>query len=200
MTLRKIVGTVRGVTIEVAAWDGAGADVDLSCVCMFAREIGGGPPKGGLAHVNAALDGHLVELRDDGCFRALAGKTLLIDRPPRPIAAKSLLILGLGEPVSWTSQSLVPAVHLAASTALNLDMGSVAFAPSMLDSGLLPDQTRCAPASMVEGLIAALHTNNRLQELGLTRRPALQHWIFDVGAERFEDAAGQFRAMLQAAQ
>lgn len=196
MTRRQIVGTLHGVVIEVAAWDGSAAEVDLSCACMFAGEVGGRPPVGGLAHLDAALSGQLLQLRAEGLFTATAGDTLYLDQPPTAVAARALLILGMGSPTGWTAHSLAPAVRLAVSTALMLRVESGALAPSMLDSGLGPDQTSGAPAAMVQGLAAALDAQARLQAAGLVQPLSLTRWAFDVGVERFDGAVRAFGAAL----
>lgn len=196
MTDRRIVGTLHGVAIEVAAWDGSAAEVDLSCACMFTEETDGGPPVGGLAHLDRALGGALVQLRTDGLFAAEAGETLFIDRPPSAVAARALLILGMGTPRGWTAQELAPAVQRSVATALALHVGSAAIAPSMLDSGLGPAQTAGAPAAMMAGLAAALDAHARLRAIGFARDAALERWVFDVGAARFAGAAAAFGAAL----
>ncbi|SDA35719.1 M17 family peptidase N-terminal domain-containing protein [Sphingomonas sp. NFR15] len=194
MTQRQIVGTLHGVAIEVAAWDGSAAQVDLSCACMFEAELGGGPPTGGLAHLDHALSGTLLWLRGEGIFHANVGETLYIDQPPATVAARALLILGMGSPIGWSASALSSAVRLAVSTALALGASSGALAPSMLDSGLEPDQTSGAPKAMVAGLAAALDAQARLQAIGLVQRTSLSSWSFDVGAPRFSHAVAAFSA------
>ncbi|MET3710756.1 hypothetical protein ABIC65_001458 [Sphingomonas trueperi] len=196
MTERKIVGTLHGVAIEVAAWDGSAAEADLSCACMFTEELGGGPPVGGLAHLDAALGGALVRLRADGIFAAEIGETLFLDQPPPTVTARALLILGMGTPVGWHAQELTAAVRRAVTIALGLGVGSAALAPSMLDSGLGPDQTEGAPAAMVAGLAGALDAHARLRAIGFAGDPALRRWTFDVGAARFSGAVAAFGAAL----
>lgn len=196
MTERRIVGTLYGVAIEVAAWDSSAAEVDLSCACMFTEELGGEAPVGGLAHLDQALGGALVQLRREGLFTAEAGATLLLDKPPPEVAARALLILGLGVPTGWTARALAPAVQRAVSSALALHVGSGALAPSMLDSGLGTSQTGGAPAAMVTGLAAALALHARLRSLGLVDDLRLERWVFDVGAERFPGAVAAFGAAL----
>lgn len=198
MALKKTVGAQHGVSIEVAAWDGAGADVELSCVAMFSREVGGNAPQGGLAHVDTALNGRLLDLRKDGYFTARLGETALISTPPPSIAATALLIVGAGDPSVWSPPALAQTVNAAANMALALRATSVAFAPSMLDSGVMPEQTQNAPAFMVQGLIAALKLNARLEVLGLAPDSLLKRWAFDVGEARFEHAAAQFEAEVKA--
>lgn len=196
MTQRRTVGTLHGVAIEVAAWDGSAAEVDLSTAGMFSSEQGGGPPVGGLAHLDRALNGQLLRLRAEGVFAAQAGETLYLNRPPPPVTARALLILGMGSPIGWGAAQLASAVRGAVSTALALGVGTGAFAPSMLDSGLGPEQTDGAPAGMVQGIAAALAAHARMATVGWVRPAALTQWTFDVGAARFEGAAAAFGAVI----
>lgn len=190
------VGSAFDVTLDVAAWDGAGAQVDLSCAAMFSEEPAGAPT-GGLAHLDAALGGRLLELRREGHFTGAPGECLLISQPPETVAAKALLVVGLGHPQGWTPLHLREAVRSAATFALALGVRSAAFAPGMRDSGLSADGTAGAPAHMIAGLAAALATRHRLVAMGLAPAPVLERWAFDVGAERLEAAAREFREQLR---
>lgn len=154
------------------------------------------PPSGGLAHLDQALSGQLLRLQDEGVFRADVGEALYLDQPPTTVAARALLILGMGTPTGWSAPALSPAVRLAVSTALALDVETGALAPSMLDSALDPAQTNGAPKAMVAGLAAALDAHARLQAIGLVRPISLARWSFDVGAARFAGAVAAFGAAL----
>lgn len=55
MVPRQIIGSWRDVSFEVAAWDGVGAQVDLSCGCMFTHEATADGPTGGLHHLDGAV-------------------------------------------------------------------------------------------------------------------------------------------------
>ncbi|MBO9723336.1 MAG: hypothetical protein J7530_03055 [Novosphingobium sp.] len=195
MTTAHPVGAASGVSIEVAAWDAVGAEVDLSCAGMFAREAGS-QLSGGLAHLNAALEGRLLDLRRSGSFTGRLGECLLLDSPPAPVRAPALLLVGLGEPDGWSTAHLREALRAAGTFALALGVRSAAFAPGMLDSGLLPDQTLGAPAHMTGGLAQALKARGTLVEMGLARAPRLERWIFDVGEARLTSAIENFRDAL----
>ncbi|BBA38741.1 MULTISPECIES: M17 family peptidase N-terminal domain-containing protein [Burkholderia] len=192
MVLRQIIGSWRDVTFEVAAWDGVGAQVDLSCGCMFAREAAGEGPTGGLRHLDLALSGALTGLRREGYFLAAPMETLLISRPPAGIEAGSLLLVGLGEPASWTIAVTANAAATAARTAMQQGARSVAFAPSVLDGGLATAATEGMPEVMVMAVLATIATRYRIAELGLAALPSLRHWVFDVGASRFDGAVEHF--------
>lgn len=190
------VGTAFDVSIEVAAWDAAGADVELSSAAVFSREATGAQLTGGLAHLNAALDGRLVELRREGVYTAAIGECLLVADPPAVIQGNAVLLVGLGDPEGWSAAGLRNAVRAAAEFALAMGVKSAAFAPGMLDSGITPDGTAGAIAHMLEGLAAALHARSRLVDFGLAKKPALQRWVFDVGAARLPIATAEFRERL----
>jgi len=192
MTTAHPVGAAFGVSIEVAAWDAVGAEVDLSCAGMFAREAGS-QLSGGLAHLDAALEGRLQELRRNGSFTGRLGDCLLLDSPPAAIRAPAVLLVGLGEPEDWATSRLREALRAAGTFALALGVRSAAFAPGMLDSGLLPDQTLGAPLHMTGGLAQALKAHGALVEMGLAKAPRLERWIFDVGEARLASAIESFR-------
>ncbi|RQZ42245.1 peptidase M17 [Burkholderia sp. Bp9090] len=199
MVLRHSIGRWREVSFEVAAWDGVGAQVDLSCGCMFAREATGDGPTGGLRHLDLALSGALTGLRREGRFLAAPMETLWISHPPAGIAARALLLVGLGDPASWTIERTADAVATAARTAIQQEVESAAFAPSILDGGLTTVATEGMPQAMVKAVLAAIDTGYRVAELGLAAPPALRRWVFDVGAARFDGAVEHFGNALAAA-
>ncbi|MBR8210642.1 peptidase M17 [Burkholderia cenocepacia] len=198
MVLGQIIGSWRDVSFEVDAWDGVGAQVDLSCGCMFTYEAGGGPT-GGLRHLDVTLSGALTGLRREGFFSAAPMETLLISRPPEGIAAAALLLVGLGDPASWTIETTADAAATAARTAIQHGSKSAAFAPSVLDGGLTTPATQGMPEAMVNAVLTVIDTQYRLAELGLAALPSLRRWVFDVGAPRFDGAVEHFRNALMAA-
>ena len=192
-----MVGSVFDLSVEVAAWDATGADVELSCAAMFSREANGAAMVGGLAHLNAAFDGRLLELRDQGVFTAAIGEYLLVPHSTGIIKADSLLLVGLGDPASWSVERLRTAVRAAAEFALVVGAQSAAFAPGMLDSGIAASATAEASAFMIDGLAAALRARFRLVDLGLAQKPVLERWVFDVGAARLSGAVEEFGEQLR---
>lgn len=189
---RKSVGQYLGVSVQVAAWDGVAATVDLSCACMFTREARGDQPVGGLAHLDAALNGTLIRSRGSRVFGATRCEVLLIESPPSTVEAAAVLVIGLGDPAVWTTDMMADAVSTAFATAVVKRAGSVAFAPSMLDGGLSGAQTSGAAEKMIQGLKRAIAKQCWLHDEGLAAESSVREWVFDVGAERFEAAAATF--------
>lgn len=197
MPEQKTLGSWRGVSFDLAVRDSVAADVDLSFACMFTRELGGGP-HGGLLHLNGALSGALVRLRDEGVFSGDAMETLLISHPPEGIAARGLMVIGMGDPLEWTSTVTARAVATALRAAVQLGVGSAAFAPSLLDAGLAPETTEGTAAEMMKAVTAAIDAQWRIAACGLSPTPLLRRWVFDVGAAGFAAAVEQFEATLAA--
>ncbi|SDA11565.1 M17 family peptidase N-terminal domain-containing protein [Sphingomonas sp. NFR15] len=191
---RRAIGSLKGVAVDVAGWDGVGAAVDLSCVCMFEREMPGTSIAGGLLHLDVALGGALSRLRTETVFRAKDMDFLVLDQLPAEIGSAAVLIIGLGDPLAWTPSVMERSVMLAAGIAHERRVASVAFAPSLLDSGI--KATGDTPAAMLGGLNSALRRLERTATLELASRPPLRSWTFDAGIAHLDGAEAQFRAAL----
>lgn len=188
------IGTANQVVFDVVAWGPARADVDLSVACMFEHEMPGSTMAGGLLGLDQALDGKLSQLRASGAFRAQEMETLLISLPPATVAARALLVIGLGDPEQLSSDTLRRATRVAMREAVRHGALSMAFAPSVLDAGHTDNAALDMPAVMLDGMLTALQAETTLASLGLAPPPALRHCTFDVGAPRLAHAGVAFSA------
>ncbi|WP_233523573.1 M17 family peptidase N-terminal domain-containing protein [Dyella solisilvae] len=195
MPEQQSLGSWQGVTLDIAAWDAVAADVDLSFACMFTHELDG-EPRGGLLHLNQALSGRLVQLRDEGVFLGAPMETLLISKPPTTFAARAVMVIGMGVPSQWATALTAQAVATAVRAATQLRVASAAFAPSLLDAGIAPNQTTNTASEMMKAVTLAIDAQVSLATNGLAPAPSLRRWVFDVGAAGFAAAAGEFRATL----
>lgn len=195
MTEQQSLGDWRGVSLDIAAMDGVAADVDLSFACMFDHELDGGL-RGGLAHLNNVLSGRLVQLRDDGVFLGYPMETLLIRQPPPAIAARAVMVIGMGTPTEWTAEVTARAVDTAIRAATQLGANSAAFAPSLLDSGLAAHATAGVAQQMMRAVVRAIDAQISIAAHDLAPAPSLRRWVFDVGAAGFAAATAQFLAAL----
>ena len=189
-------GTYREVVLEVPVWDAAGAEVDLSCACMFAHEVGPGPT-GGLRHLDQVVGGALLRLRAEAIFRGEVSETLLLSRVPA-IPAKALMMIGLGEPEAFHAQLMNRAARCAISAANARGAASAGIAPGLLDSGLPAEITQEASGMMLSGVIEAIDAAHRLAEFGFAPLPTLKSWSFGAGATHAEGLAADFCAQLAA--
>jgi hypothetical protein len=188
------IGHTEGVEFDVVAWGPAQADVDFSVACMFEHELNGAPVAGGLLGLDTALDGQLTALRASGAFRAQPMETLLISLPPAAIAARAVLVIGLGAPETLDSDRLRRATRVAMREAIRHGARSLAFAPSVLDGGHTDNAALDMPHVMMDGMLSALRAEHALAQAGLAPPPSVQHCTFDVGAPRLQGAGEAFAA------
>lgn len=188
--IRLPIGTSDGVVFDVVAWGPAQAAVDVSVACMFEHEMGGAGMAGGLLALDQALGGQLARLRTAGAFRAQPMETLLVTTPPAGIAARAVLVIGLGDPAALDGEVLRRATRVAMREAIRHGATSMAFAPSVLDAGHTDNAALDMQHVMLDGMLGALRAEIMLAEAGLARMPLLRHCSFDVGAPRV-DAAGR---------
>ena len=193
---RSVIGEYRGVTIELVTVDSTGAQVDLSCACMFTHEIGLQPLAGGLRNLDAALNGKLSQARREGLFKAAPLETLLIDQPPAAAHSAALLVIGLGEPEAWTPETSAAAVACALRVAHLRGERSAAIAPSILDTGIQPEGE--FNTAMLRGFKAQLDALHHAHALGLSSAPQLNHWVFDTGAANYALKVQQYQSAFAA--
>jgi len=198
MTLRRQIGIWRNIYIELATWNGAEASVDLSCACMFEREIGDGVLAGGMQHLDAALGGALTGLRRSEAFRGDHLETLLLDHLPSTVSPRALLVIGLGNPDTWTPRVSAMAASAAVRTAMQLRATSGAFAPSLLDAGFDGAAVSGAAQAMMQAVLDAIGAYAKVVESGLASAHRLRRWVFGVGTPHYERTAEQFHRVLSA--
>lgn len=188
------IGHADGVEFDVVAWGPAQADVDFSVACMFEHELGGAPVAGGLLGLDTALGGQLTALRASGAFRAQPMETLLISLPPAALAARAVLVIGLGAPETLDGDRLRRATRVAMREAIRHGARSLAFAPSVLDGGHTDNAGLDMPRMMLDGMLSALRAEHALAAAGLAPPPSVQRCTFDVGAPRLYSSGEAFAA------
>jgi hypothetical protein len=186
------LGERDGVVFDLVAWDAADAAVDLSVACMFEREAPGAHLTGGLLHLDRTLGGALSRLRGERLFEARELEALHVRSPPGTVQAHALLVVGLGDPVRLTASVLQRAARAAFSAAAAADAVSVAFAPSLIDSGLPPSGLGDAPSAMLSGVLQGVRAHARLREEGLVGALSVKRWTFDAGPAHMSVAGAAF--------
>jgi hypothetical protein len=197
--LPESVGRLKGLEIEVAAVDAVSATVDLAVACLFEREADQTLLSGGMRHLDDVLGQAATRLRAEGVFAARTGDALLIQSPSAPIMAGKVLIIGLGDPASFTAGRLTDAAQRAFETANWLGARSLAFAPSLLDAGVHAAGDGELSRAMIEGVAAGLNAAARRAELGLAPPSALAVWTFGASPAHVTGAATAFRNAVAAA-
>ena len=186
------VGTYRGVKIEIRMVDSVRAEVDLSAACLFTHQIDHKSLVGGLADLDNALGGRLSQVRADGAFRGLPMETLVIDKAPSTVKAPAILVVGMGEPEDWSADQSAAAVACALRVGAALGVGSMGFAPSVLDTGIQP--LREYNSLMLKGLKTEIDGLHHVYELGLTQAPpSVKRWVFGAGAHGYDQKVKDYQ-------
>lgn len=192
--VRLPIGTAEGIDFDVVAWGPAQAAVDFSVACMFEHEMKGAGMTGGLLALDQALGGYLAHVRAAGVFRAHAMETLLVASPRPGLAARTVLVIGLGDPATLDGERLRRATCVAMREAMCHGATSMAFAPSVLDAGHTDNAALNMQEVMLDGMLQAMRGQQLLVAAGLAAAPVLRQCTFDVGAPRVEAAARAFVA------
>lgn len=184
-----MIGYQFGTRIEVRVVDATDADATIAVVGMFSHEPPATPLSGGLLRLDQAMGGALLRMRADGIFAGAVGETMMFSTPAPPVRAGSILVVGLGDPLEWTVEVMRRAVAAAACTVIQIGADDVAFAPSVLDGGLRPEQVAGIENAMLGGLWEVLSASTG-------RTP--ERWTFCVGDARFQMAKEEFTLALDA--
>lgn len=186
------IGHYQNLDIELVTWDCASAEVELSCACIFEHEMNNRSFSGGLAHLDEALNGRLNEIRKNNWFSAKIGDSLLLNQTPSTIQAPKVLLIGMGAPEDFTVDRIETAIKTVVKTAHQLEMKSVAFAPSILDTGLNP------PAGlnelMLRSLKEELDKHHQLYLQNLVKKSEIERWVFDAGFQNYDAKVEQYIA------
>lgn len=181
------IGHYQNLNIELVTWDCASAEVELSCACIFEHEMNNRSFSGGLAHLDEALNGRLDLIRKNNWFSAKLNDVLLINQTPSTIQASKVLLIGMGAPEDFTVDRIETAIKTVVKTAHQLELKSVAFAPSLLDTGLNP------PAGlnelMLRSLKEELDKHHELYLQNLVKKSEIERWVFDAGFQNYEAKA-----------
>lgn len=184
------IGHYQNLNIELVTWDCASAEVELSCACIFEHEMNNSSFSGGLAHLDDALNGRLDLLRKNNWFSAKLNDVLLINQTPSTIQASKVLLIGMGKPEDFTVEKISTAIKNAVKTAHQLEIKSVAFAPSILDTGLNPPDG--LNELMLRSLKEELDKHHQLYLQNLVKKSEIERWVFDSGFQNYEVKVEQY--------
>jgi cytosol aminopeptidase family protein len=136
---------------------------DLQIFCLF-RSSPTNPLHGSLIEINEKLHGLLDQLRTPGLFNGDLGETILLTPPAGTVAAKKLLIIGLGDSSSFTPTRMYLVGKIALREADRLGIAHPYFAPTILDGGVTIFSTADVAEQVVRGLRDALAAESLLRK------------------------------------
>jgi hypothetical protein len=164
----------------------AETDTELQIICLFASS----PENtlhGSLVEINEKLKGLLDKIRKPELFRGELGETILIDPPAGSLAAKKLLIIGLGDSESFTAQRMEFVGSIVYRESNRLGIVHPFFAPTILDGGVTKFGTGQVAENFYSGFLRAARTEKILKDAGASAGPVLQDLTFLAGPTHAAD-------------
>ncbi|OXA89956.1 M17 family peptidase N-terminal domain-containing protein [Flavobacterium hercynium] len=189
-------GKVDGVAVNGLVQGPSAAEAELQVACVFEYTEGDifNPPAlpanlNGMVHLDEALKGSITELRKSGKFTGHALETLLITPPKGTLAAKKLLLIGLGDRNSFTPEMMVSVGSVAMREALRLGVSNFSFASDIKDAGI-DSPTALVATNVVLGSFEAYRTQTYLKQQKLSDHKPLTKIILLAGPA-FYTTAGE---------
>ena len=174
------------IPIRVLAQSPAETETELQVICLFRSETSNAL-HGSLLEANEKLKGLLDQVRQPSLFRGELGETLLIAPPPGSLAAKRVLIIGLGDSQSFTPERMELVGSIFYREAGRLGVGHPFFAPTVLDGGVGKFPPGEVAEQVARGVLRAVRTERILVQARASRESAIQDLTFLAGSAHAAD-------------
>jgi hypothetical protein len=164
----------------------AETDTELQIICLFAST----PENtlhGSLVETNQKLKGLLDHVRKPTLFRGELGEAILIVPPAGGLAAKKLLIIGLGDSQTFTPERMEFVGSIVFRESNRLGIAHPFFAPTILDGGVTKFATGDVSEYFFAGFLRAARTEKILKDGGASQSQAIQDLTFLAGAAHATD-------------
>jgi hypothetical protein len=174
------------LAVTVLAQSPAETKTDLQIFCLFRSE----PQNqlhGSLREIDEKLHGLLTQLRATGLFGGELGETILLTPPPGTIAAKKVLVIGLGDSSTFAPERMYLVGKIALREADRLGVSHPFFAPTVLDGGVTGFATGVVAYQVVRGLRDGLASEAVLYQKGAGAAPSVVGFTYLAGAAHTMD-------------
>ncbi len=189
-------GSVDGISMIGLVQGPSSANAQLQVACVFEYtegDIFNAPALpaslNGLVHLDDALKGELIRIRKSGQFQGHSLETILITPPVGSMAAKKLLLIGLGDRNKFTPDLMISVGEVAAREAMRLGVTNFAFASDLKDAGI-DSPTALVAGNVVRGIVHANRSENYLKEHKLSTSKKLEK-IYLLAGPAFFEIAGE---------
>ena len=181
------VTTAHGLTVTVRMISPTAQEADLQIICLFKHKPDGDTYLEALKDFDDKLGGMLTALRTRGEFVGELGETISFYAPPKSIAAKRVLVIGLGEEASLSLHTLEIVGRVALRETVRLEAQHVAFAPTIRDQGNATIDVGEGGRAVAENVVLAYDTEKRLQAEGLSPQFDVTEWLIEAGPTYYPD-------------
>jgi hypothetical protein len=155
-------------------------DTDLQIICLF-QSAPQNTLHGSLAEANEKLKGLIEKIRKPDMFAGELGETILLVPPAGTLAARKLLIIGLGDSENFTLPRMELVGTIAYRESSRLGVAHPFFAPTILDGGVTKFGTGEVAERFYTGFLRAARTERLLKDAGALPRGGLQDLTFLAG-------------------
>jgi hypothetical protein len=174
------------IPIRVLVQSPAETETELQVICLF-RSDPSNSLHGSLVETNAKLKGLLERIRKPNLFRGDLGETMLLRPPAGSLAAKRLLIIGLGDSEGFSPERMELVGAIAYREANRLEVSHPFFAPTVIDGGVTKFTTGEVAEQVIRGFLRAARTHKVEMEAGAAGEAMIQDLTYLAGAAHAED-------------
>ena len=168
--------------VKVLSQSPADSTTNLQIICLF-RSSPQNTLHGSLIEADDKLHGTLHQVRSPALFAGELGETILLTPPPGTLAARRLLIIGLGDSQTFTPERMRFVGKIAYGEAERLGVAHPFFAPTVLDGGVTGFATDQVSYQVVLGIRDAVATEQVLQNKGAAPKPVVVDFTFLAGVK-----------------
>lgn len=187
----------QGLHILVRAEGPATREAPLQAACFFEHQPGGDILSGGTETFNEKMGGLVKTLRDSGDFKGNELETLLITPPAGTVPAKKILLIGLGDPQTFSADRMQKVGKIAAREAFKLGVDKFSFSPNVTDAGVKAT-VREFDQKVIEGVLEAFKTQKALSKQNLVPDVALTEFTLEAGAANVPQAVEAVKSAIAA--
>lgn len=161
----------------------------LQAACFFEHQAEGDVLSGGTKMFNDQMGGLVQKLRDSGDFGGHELETLLITPKPGTVPAKKILLIGLGDPKTFTASRMKKIGIVAVREAFKLGVDKLSFSPNVTDAGVTTVKVGEFDQQVIEGVLQGLATQKQLAAEQLAPAVVLSEFTLEAGKVNLPGAA-----------
>jgi hypothetical protein len=185
------------IPIRVLVQSPADTNTELQVVCLF-RSDPSNQLHGSLVELNEKLGGLLDKIRTPSLFRGALGETLLIAPPVGSLSSKRLLIIGLGDSQTFSTDRMEFVGAIVFRESVRIGAENPFFAPTVLDGGVTKFATGEVSEQFLYGFLRAMRAQQALQSAGAAPSGKIASLTFLAGAAHAMDTQRGIRRALAA--
>jgi Cytosol aminopeptidase family, N-terminal domain len=185
------------VPVQVLVESPAETAAELQVICLF-RSSPENTLHGSLMELNQKLGGLLDRIRRPDFFRGELGETLLIT-PAGTIAAKRLLLIGLGDSRTFSPERMQFVGEILYGESERIGVSHPYFAPTILDGGVSKFTTGEVAQQVIMGFLRAAELQTVLHDSHASNAKGVKALTYLAGAKNLGSTRdGIYRAITTA--